>query len=481
MHNGPSDIQYFMNFIWPGLVYIITVLGALLAAWSVAHILRTSRMPAATMGWLCIIIFVPVIGIPLYFTFGVRKLNSKINLKTKMNLAGRPNAHTHPVNSLLVSLGIPASSEGNMVNFHEDGKIAYTELINLLNNAQKSIDIAIFILGDDHVGREILSILERKASEGVKIRLLLDGVGSFLLPKNNLKLLMKNGGQVAWFIPVLHRPLRGSTNLRNHRKIIIADNNKVWTGGRNLAKEYIGPKCPDSCWIDISFCQQGPAVYIYQTIFEADWHFAANTHNKNTKYEQYLNQYISNLSTMDSHEKSCIQIVPSGPDIADDPIYAALLTACYGAKERISIVTPYYVPNIGMQEALRLAALRGISINMILPEKSNHRIADISRNRYLRELADAGVHIRLIPDVMVHAKVFIIDDTLAMAGSANLDTRSLFLNLEVMSCFYSKHDIKWLTEWIEYLRDISLHHHPKPAGLLQEMVEGLILLTGYQL
>ncbi len=477
MHSGSADVQYFMHFIWPGAVYVVTVLGGLLAAWSVAHILRTSRMPAATMGWLCVIIFVPVIGIPLYFTFGVRKLTSKINLKTKMDLPDRPNFHLHPVNSLLVSLGIPSSSEGNNVNFHKDGKSAYIELIALLNNARSSIDIAIFILGDDPVGHEILSLLERKAAMGIKLRLLLDGVGSFMMPKHKLKPLIKKGGRVAWFIPVLHRPLRGSTNLRNHRKIIIVDREKVWTGGRNLASEYIGPACPDSCWIDISFCQKGPAVSTYLTIFEADWDFAINSHDKH----KAGNQNAENLPRPQSCGNSCIQVVPSGPDIADDPIYAALLTACYGSKKRISIVTPYYVPNIGMQEALRLAALRGVFINMILPEKSNHRIADISRNRFLRELADAGAHIRLIPDTMVHAKIFIIDDTLAMAGSANLDTRSLFLNLEVMSCFYSEHDIQWLTNWFDRLNETAIHHHPEPAGLLKEMLEGLVLLTGYQL
>ncbi len=471
MFNGTADVQYFMNFVWPGLVYVVIVLGTLLAAWSVAHILRTSRIPAVTMGWLFVIISMPLIGVPLYFTFGLRKLNSRINLKSKMHLPGRSGSHSHPVNSLLVSLGIPASSEGNFVDFHKDGKAAYDELMVLLDDAVETIDIAIFILGDDTVGRAVLSVLEKKAAMGVRVRLLLDGVGSFMLPKNNLRRLKQNGGQVAWFLPVVHRPLRGSTNLRNHRKIIIVDQSRVWAGGRNLANEYLGPKCPDSCWIDISFCQQGPAVSTYQVIFEADWNFATNK-----KVDP-----VVNFPPEELYGKSCIQVVPSGPDIADDPIYAVLLTACYEAKKRITIVTPYYVPNMGMQEALRLAALRGVSVDIVLPEKSNHRIADISRNRYLRELADDGVQIWFIPDRMVHAKAFVIDDTLAMAGSANLDTRSLFLNLEVMNCFYSKHDIEWLNMWFDSLQKQAIQHSPKSAGLLKEMVEGLVLLVGYQL
>ena len=134
-----------------------------------------------------------------------------------------------------------------------------------------------------------------------------------------------------------------------------------------------------------------------------------------------------------------------------------------------------------MQEALRLAALRGVSVDIVMPEKSNHRIADISRNRYLRELADDGVQIWFIPDKMVHAKAFVIDDTLAMAGSANLDTRSLFLNLEVMNCFYSKHDIQWLSNWFDSLQTRATRHFPRSADLFRDMIEGLVLLIGYQL
>lgn len=471
MHNGPADIQYFMKFIWPGIVYIVIILGELLALLSIAHVLRTSRTPASTMSWLFVIIFVPLIGVPLYFIFGVRKLNSRIKLKSKMYLPDTSDSQVHSINSLLVSLGIPSSSEGNIVNFHENGRAAYKELVDLLTCAEETIDIAIYILEDDTVGHEILSVLEDKAAHGIKIRLLLDGVGSFMLPKKYLKPLAKNGGQVAWFIPVFHRPLRGNTNLRNHRKIIIVDHNKVWTGGRNLAEDYLGPKCPSSCWVDISFCQQGPIVHTYQTIFEADWNFATKTFNNGAV----------NYPKPELNGKSCIQVVPSGPDIADDPIYAVFLTACYGAKKSIFIVTPYYIPNMGIQEAIRLAALRGVSVDLILPEKSNHRIADIARNRYLRELSGTGANIWFVPDLMVHAKAFVIDDTFAMAGSANLDIRSLFLNLEVVSCFYSKHDIKWLTCWLESLRNQSIEHHPRPAGPFKEMFEGLILLIMYQL
>ena len=467
-------MQHSLNFIWLGLLHISTVLGILLALLFVAQILRTPRMPAATMGWLFVIIFVPLIGIPLYLIFGIRKLKSRINLKSKINLPDTPylhHHHHHPVNSLLISLGIPSSSGGNQVTFHEDGKKAYRDLIVMLDHADRTIDIAIFMLADDHIGQEILSLLEKKAAQGVHVRLLLDGVGSFLLPKNHLQRLINNGGQTAWFTPVLHRPFRGRTNLRNHRKIIIIDNEKVWTGGRNLTAEYLGPDCPNACWIDMSFCQQGPAILTYQIIFEMDWRFATNTPgNDMIDYPQ-----------PGFNGKSRVQVVPSGPDVANDPICAALLTAFYKASKHIFIVTPYYVPDVGLQEAIRLAALRGVVVDMVLPDKSNHRLADIARNRYLRELAASGVHIWFLTNIMVHAKVFVVDKTFAMVGSANLDIRSMFLACEVMSCFYSKQDIDWLIRWIESLRDQSISYHLRPVGAFKEMVEGIVLLMAYQL
>ena len=460
-----------LHFIWAGLVHIATVISFLLTLLLVSQILRSPRVPATTMGWLAVIIFIPLLGIPLYLTFGTRKLNALIQRKSKLNLPSASNSHHHPVNSLLSSLGIPSSSEDNLVHFHQDGREAWQELLQLLEGAQDSIDIAIFILGDDQVGQEIVSCLRKKAAQGIKIRLLLDGIGSFKLSKKLLQSLIEHGGKVAWFMPVIHRPLRGSANLRNHRKIIIVDKKKVWSGGRNLDGSYLTPGNRGDRWIDLSFTQQGGAVAIFCAIFEADWHFAMNLPEK----EQ------SSTVAVPPAGQSRVQIIPSGPDIAADPIYSAILTACYGANQRIMLVTPYYVPDNGVQEALNLAALRGITVDLILPETSNHRLADIARNRYLRELHDSGAHIWFVPEKMVHAKALVVDTTFAMAGSANMDIRSLFLNFEVMSAFYSEADINWLSSWMEELKNQSDQYHPPSVGAFQEMVEGMVLLGAYQL
>ncbi len=458
-----------LNFPQPYLLHIASVVGVLLALLLISQVLRSPREPATTIGWLIIIIFVPLIGIPLYLTFGVRKLDAKINRKTKIIIKDTPNSYNHPIHSLLVSLGIPSSSSSNQINFHKNGYEAYQALLALLNNAQHTIDIAIFVLGDDQIGQKVLSCLEEKSAQGVKIRLLLDGVGSLMLPKKRLCRFIKNGGQAAWFIPVLHRPLRGRTNLRNHRKIVIADNHYAWTGGRNLANEYLDPDGKEKGWIDLSFCLRGSAVSIYQQIFAADWGFATNTPVTKAAFQTTENG------------QSQIQVIPSGPDIADDAIYVTILTACYEAVERILIVTPYYIPDTGVQEALRLAALRGVAVDLILPAKSNHRLADIARNRYLRELDQVGIRIWFFPNRMVHAKALVVDKNFSMAGSANLDIRSLFLNYEVMNGFYSEKDIEWLATWLKSLRDRSLRYSPEPAGKFREIFEGLVQLAAYEL
>ncbi len=460
-----------LHLVWVSLLHISSIIGVLLALLLVSQVLRSPRTPAASMGWLFVIIFFPIIGIPLYLVFGVRKLNAQLNHKIKIALPFQNNAHYHPLHSLLVSLGIPSSSTENKVSFHADGKIAYEELVDILEGAKLSIDIAIFIFNDDMVGRSLLSILQHKAEHGVKVRLLLDGVGSFKLPRRVVQSLEKSGVNCAWFIPVIHRPLRGRTNLRNHRKIVVVDNERLWTGGRNFSARYLGPECPTDCWIDLSFSQTGSAVAIYVAIFEADWVFAAGSP---------MPRLTDSVAT-ESYGNSRIQVVPSGPDVDGDPVYAAILTACYEARQRIFIVTPYYIPDAGIQEALRLAALRGVDVELILPARSNHRLADIARNRYLRELVGAGVQVRVIPDIMVHAKAFVFDTTIAMSGSANMDIRSLFLNCEVMSIFYSEKDIEWLLHWQQRLHERSNRYQPQTVGALRNVLEGLVLLGAYEL
>ncbi len=462
--------SWHFGWLWPLLIQLGTALMVLLALLLVAQILRSRRVPAATLGWVLTIIFVPFVGIPLYLLIGERKLQAKIRRIARIDMPNPSCRYDHELHYLLVSLGIPTSSTGNAVRFHRDAEEARDDLMRHLEQARESIDIEIFILRPDELGMQIVRLLEDKAEQGVAVRLLIDDVGSFELTCRRLRGLAKKGGQVARFMPVVASPLRSRHNLRDHRKIVVVDKRWVWSGGRNLADEYLKPEA-ETRWIDLSFSQSGGAVSVYQSVFESDWHFARET-------DRLIRVPVPPSSPS---EEGRVQVLPSGPDVADDPIHAALLTACYSAQHRIRLVTPYYIPDDGLQQALRLAALRGVRVELLLPQRCDHRIADIARNRYLRELHDAGVRIWLLPELMIHAKLAIFDEDVALCGTANLDIRSLFLNFEVMSVFYSRDEVRWLIDWFDRWRIECRPHHPRQAGIAREILEGLVLLLAYQL
>jgi len=172
--------------------------------------------------------------------------------------------------------------------------------------------------------------------------------------------------------------------------------------------------------------------------------------------------------------------VASGPDQADDTYYTLLVSGCFTARTRILAVTPYFVPDATLLMALTLAARRGVAVDLLLPRSSNHVLADIARHAALRELAAAGASVWLAP-VMVHAKAVLIDEELALVGSANLDERSLFLNYELMVAFYDPAVVQGFAQWIEVQRSDAVRHRPRPPGLARELVEGLVRWVAFQL
>jgi len=275
---------------------------------------------------------------------GERKLQARIRRIARIDMPKPAGRYDHELHYLLVSLGIPASSTGNQVQFHRDAEAAREDLWLRIEQARESIDIEVFIFRPDSIGRQLMKLLQQKLDEGVKVRLLVDDVGSFELTRWRLRDFQRKGGQVARFMPVVASPLRSRHNLRDHRKLVIVDGQWVWSGGRNLADEYLQPE-EQTHWIDLSFSQSGGAVSVYQSVFESDWHFAHQA-------DPLVHVPVPPSS---ASSEGRVQVLPSGPDVADDPIHAALLTACYSARERIRIVTPYYIPDDGVQQALRLA------------------------------------------------------------------------------------------------------------------------------
>lgn len=457
---------------WSIAVHVLLIGGGLLMLVLVSGMLRHSRNPATSAAWLMFMFILPYAGIPLYLFFGSRKLAALHQRKAQL-FAGDGGGIPLPedqVQRYLQAMGVQPPVAVGRMRLHEHGEEAWRALCGILRSAQRSLDLCVFILADDAVGREVLAILTARAEQGVRVRLLLDGVGSFLLPKRRLKPLLQAGGRVAWFVPVLHLPLRGRTNLRNHRKLVIADAERVWAGGRNIAVEYLQSEAR-SHWYDLSFDLSGAAALRYRNLFEADWCFAT--------HEQAA--FVPAVSGPSDAAGAQLQLVPSGPDMAQDVLHDLLVTLVAGARKSIIAVSPYFVPGDVLQTVLCLAARRGVKLDLILPASSNHRLADFARNRFLRQLVEAGAGIWLLPDAMLHAKGMVIDDRYALTGSANLDLRSLFLNFELMTLMYGRSEIEHLAQWIAGLRARCRRWQPQPAGVVRETLEGLVLLTSFQL
>ena len=300
------------------------------------------------------------------------------------------------------------------------------------------------------------------------MRLLLDGVGRMLGGSRNRKALAAAGVDVALFVPPLHSPRRGRVNMRNHRKMVITDGAWLWCGGRNLTAEYFEGAPGVKAWKDLSFDLRGTLAERAHECFERDWAFATDgSRRKHVPPEETASGPMA-------------QLFPSGPDQSDDTVYALLVTAFFKSRERIVAVTPYFVPDPTLLMALTLAARRNVAVDLVLPVKSNHRMADLARHRALRELAGAGARIWLVHR-MIHAKAIVVDDAIALAGSANLDARSLFLNFEVMVAFYGQGDVRGFGAWIDRQASGAKRYVPRAPSLPRDLAEGLVLWLAFQL
>jgi cardiolipin synthase len=300
-------------------------------------------------------------------------------------------------------------------------------------------------------------------------------MGSLMAGRPKLEALRAAGASVALFVPPLHSPLKGRTNLRDHRKMLIIDGaseaRRLWSGGRNLAAEYFEGEAGGAAWHDLSFDLAGPLVLQALALFERDWAFART---------ERAAQEMPAEDDADPSPARGAQLVASGPDQVDDTVYALLLSAAYQARRRIVLVTPYFVPDSALLMALSLAARRGVLVELLIPARSNHRLSDIARGRALRALAQAGARIWLAPQ-MLHAKLAVIDEQLALAGSANFDSRSLFLNYEMMVAFHEADDVHQFAAWFERERRGASPYAARKPGLVRDVAEGMVLWVGFQL
>ncbi|HVU32911.1 MAG TPA: phospholipase D-like domain-containing protein [Opitutaceae bacterium] len=465
--------DFFDQFIPNGLLAeLLTIAGFILALFLVARLMSEKRAPANTFAWLLMIVLVPWIGVPLYLLLGGRKLRRLAQRKSQLRptLPSGPRQmfpHTSsPIVHTTVGAGATPPVTGNSIRLITNGEDAYAALEQHIREARSTIHINAFILGRDDVGRRVVRLLTARAAEGIRVRLLLDSVGSMFSRGMFVNPLRRAGGEIGKFMPVLPFTSRGSANLRNHRKIAVFDHCTAIIGGHNLAREYMGPTRLARRWQDFGAVIRGPAAALANEVFIADWCFATR------QSADALHAEIPPECATDTPGESELQIVASGPDVPGDPLYEGIIAMIQEANQSIWIVTPYFIPDDVLLRSLIVKARSGKEVTLITPRASNHPVADFARRHYIRELQRAGGNVLLFGHGMLHSKAMIVDDTVGLFGSANFDLRSLFVNFEIGVFVHSPPDVRAMKTWATDLA--ARCHAPKPERRRLRVVSNVV-------
>lgn len=449
----------------PALAHATAVLGGLLLYVVITRVRHQRHQPSAAFAWVIMIVFLPYLGIPLFLLFGADKV------ARPRRQPGAPVAidacQAPPwACTLLAGLGMAAPSGNQSIRFHADGLEAQSALLAMIDGAQRRVLLSTFILGADDFGDALVAALVRRARKGVEVRVLLDALARLRCGRAQLQTMRAAGITVRWVAAMRRKP-NTQINLRYHRKLVVCDGTALWSGGRNFAQEYFMGERGADAWDDLSFDIHGPVASQAERLFKRDWYAAGGAAFAASPPASVPDQHLA-------------QIVSSGPDYADDNVYALLLASAYHASQRIIAVTPYFIPDEALLMAWRIACRRGVRVTLLVPARSNHRLADWGRGRALRDLCAAGAEIYLYPR-MIHAKAVVIDDAVALCGSVNLDGRSLFLNFELMVAFYGGEEIAWLADWVLQRVSVSPRYRGSEPSWLRELGEGLVRVIGFQL
>jgi cardiolipin synthase len=445
----PASLRTLFGHLLAGgfPAHLFAIAGFLLAFSLVARLMSEKRAPANTFAWLLVIVLLPYVGVPLYLLIGGRKLRRIARAKSRVLpvlpasvLDSAAQGAYGPVAKTVVGAGGLPPVSGNRVRLLTTGEEEFAALEEQIRGAKHCIHITTFILSRDETGRRIVNLLAERARAGVKIRLLLDAVGCLGSRGRFVDPLRRAGGEIGRFMPVIPFTSRGSANLRNHRKVSVFDHARALVGGRNLAREYMGPEPFAKRWRDLGAFIEGPAAALLNEVFLADWCFATR------QSPDVLHAEIP-PGAVPQCGNSELQVVVSGPDVPGDPLYEGIVAMIQEAEQSICIVTPYFIPDDVLLRSLMVKARAGRQVTLVLPARSNHRVADLARRQYLRELRAAGCRILLYTHGMLHAKAIIVDDRLGLFGSPNFDVRSLFVNFEVGVLAHSAPDMAAMRAW----------------------------------
>lgn len=413
-------------------------------------IFKEKRSTNSIIAWILILYLAPYVGFIVFILIG-RKMNnanmfgfknaelntfkSYVNKNEEKNKYNKESLYEKNKDMILALEAMDYSPyrNDNNVSMYSDGKIFFNELLESLKKAKKSINIEFYIFKNDDIGTKILNVLEEKAKEGVEVRLLYDSVGSRSLNRNVLNKLINEGGKVGEFFPSWLKFININMNFRNHRKIVVIDNNVGFVGGFNVGDEYLGKDSKFGYWRDTHIKFTGSAVNDLNLRFLADWRYA-------TKEEVSLEEiFEANEENSNSNDVG-MQIVSSGPNLSDKyEIKMAYLKMIQKAKKYLYIQSPYLIIDNSISDSLKLAAASGVDVKIMIPGKGDHPFVYWANLVYAGDLIKEGIRVfHYDKNAFLHAKTVVIDDEVCSIGTANMDTRSFELNFEVSSFIYSE-------------------------------------------
>lgn len=425
---------------WPYALGALFVAADLVAS---AHAIVRKRDVRAAIAWVGLIWLVPGIGTILYVTLGLNRIKRRaVSLqrdRRRMNLS-TPSAtsiarvHTEstvpPVYKPLARLGEAMSGRplltGNRVIALHNGDETYPAMIEAIDGARRSVAMASFIFGDDAAGKPIVDALKRAKDRGVEVRVLIDGAGLRYTWPPVSKALHAAGVRVALFLPGIRDAGLGFFNLRNHRKVLTIDGRIAFTGGVNIRDLNIHALGLDHTIRDLHFRLEGPIVGQLQEAFAEDWAFTTREVLDGTAW----------FPTLIPAGETTARVYTDGPDGDIEILRTVLIGALAAAHESVRIITPYFLPDSAMISALAIAALRGVKVDIILPERVNIRPVQWAATAQLWQVLRPGCRVIVTPPPFEHTKLMVVDRTWCLFGSSNWDPRSLRLNFELdVECY----------------------------------------------
>ncbi|SDJ23573.1 cardiolipin synthase [Natribacillus halophilus] len=407
----------------------------------------------ATWAWLLILVFIPYLGFVLYLVLGQNLTRKrlfqwegieKIGLKDLIQKQRHDLDHnrfafkseTSKSNRNLISMLLNSDgavlTEDNEVGVFTDGVDKFSQLLTDIAQATDHIHMQYYIFRNDTLGKRVIDLLTQKAQEGVIVRVLYDDMGSRKLSRKHFQVLTDAGGEVGVFFPSRIPYINSRLNYRNHRKMVIIDGEIAYTGGFNVGDEYLGRSKKMGYWRDSHLRLRGASVRAVQTRFILDWNQASK--DKTIDYEPH---YFPEMIDPPKNGIST-QIVSSGPDAEWEDIKNGYIKMIASARESVYIQTPYFIPDASLLDALRIAALAGKDVRIMIPNKPDHIFVYWATYAHMGELLKAGARFYIYDGGFIHAKMIVVDDSISSIGTANIDVRSFRLNFEMNVFMYDR-------------------------------------------